>query len=315
MSRGQFYIGDDLSVKKVRPTFGVILGRVFLGFVASLALTAVYYLLFSAFVSTDVEKKLARENKVYSKLYPQMQERRRLIEDVTSRLSAEDDAIYQQIFHNLPPKPGVGKDMNAAFESDSMPDKDLVLYAEEKIGLSLAGAKLVEDNFSAVFERLAGGSAIPPLRTPLGKLSSAQVGASSGMKVNPFYKVESRHDGLDIIAAQGTPVLATADGIVVEVHYSGRGLGNEIKIDHGNSYVTRYCHLANISVRRGARVKAGARIASVGISGNTFIPHLHYEVLKDGSPMPPESYFFASLTPAEYAEVAYMALNTGQSLD
>ena len=57
------------------------------------------------------------------------------------------------------------------------------------------------------------------------------------------------------------------------------------------------------------------KIASIGISGNSFAPHLHYEVLLGGVPVDPSAYLFASVTPADYANIAYMANNTRQSLD
>jgi murein DD-endopeptidase MepM/ murein hydrolase activator NlpD len=123
------------------------------------------------------------------------------------------------------------------------------------------------------------------------------------------------HNGLDLIAPAGDPVYATADGVVKEVTKSRKGLGNVVAIDHGNGYVTRYAHLADIEVRKGRRVKAGTRIGYVGVSGNSFAPHLHYEVLRDTVVMDPVNHFFASLDPEEYVNVMIMAATTGQSLD
>lgn len=142
-----------------------------------------------------------------------------------------------------------------------------------------------------------------------------KVGASIGQKINPFYKVMSQHNGVDLVAGQGTPVLAAGNGIVEDVIRSGKGLGNIVKIAHDDGFVTVYAHLEDIVVRKGERVTAGRKIANVGISGNSFAPHLHYEVYKDGKVMDPVNYFFASFTPAEYAKVAYMAATTGQSMD
>jgi len=147
------------------------------------------------------------------------------------------------------------------------------------------------------------------------EFSYAQTGASVGQKISPFTRVETQHNGLDLIAGEGEPVYATADGTVSSVTRSGKGLGNVVEIDHGNGYVTRYAHLADILVSKGQKVSRGKRIASVGISGNSFAPHLHYEVIKDGVPANPVDYMFSDLGPGEYVNVSYMSTSTGQSMD
>ena len=88
-----------------------------------------------------------------------------------------------------------------------------------------------------------------------------------------------------------------------------------MEIDHGNGYVTRYAHLADIEVRKGRRLKRGDRIGYVGVSGNSFAPHLHYEVLRDTLVMDPVNHMFASVTPEEYVNMLVMSVSTGQSMD
>jgi murein DD-endopeptidase MepM/ murein hydrolase activator NlpD len=124
-----------------------------------------------------------------------------------------------------------------------------------------------------------------------------------------------KHNGLDLIAPAGEPVYAVADGVVKDVVKSRKGLGNVVVIDHGNGYVTRYAHLADIEVRKGRRVRMGARIGYVGVSGNSFAPHLHYEVQRDTLVLDPVNHFFASVTPDEYLNMLIMSVTTGQSMD
>ncbi len=88
-----------------------------------------------------------------------------------------------------------------------------------------------------------------------------------------------------------------------------------VEIDHGNGYVTRYAHLADIEVRKGRKEKKGTRIGYVGISGNSFAPHLHYEVYRDTVAMDPVNHLFASVTPEEYVNILVMSVVTGQSMD
>jgi murein DD-endopeptidase MepM/ murein hydrolase activator NlpD len=88
-----------------------------------------------------------------------------------------------------------------------------------------------------------------------------------------------------------------------------------VEIDHGNGYVTRYAHLADVEVRKGRKLTKGSRIGYVGVSGNSFAPHLHYEVLRDTLILDPVNHLFASVSPDEYMNMLIMAASTGQSLD
>lgn len=83
---------------------------------------------------------------------------------------------------------------------------------------------------------------------------------------------------------------AAADGVVKEVTHSSKGLGNVVSIDHGNGYLTRYAHLENTQVSKGQKVTRGQKIGQVGMSGNSFAPHLHYEVFRDTLRMDPLNY-------------------------
>ena len=94
-----------------------------------------------------------------------------------------------------------------------------------------------------------------------------------------------------------------------------KGLGNYVEIEHQGGYRTRYVHLSEISVKPGQAVSRGDRIGASGISGNSFAPHLHYEVIRDSLSLEPTAFFFADLSPTAYSNLLYMAERTGQSLD
>ncbi|MBR5054522.1 MAG: peptidoglycan DD-metalloendopeptidase family protein, partial [Bacteroidales bacterium] len=254
--------------------------------------------------------------RLYEKTYHDMLERERLLSDVIDGLEVKDNQIYEEIFHAAAPRIEslLADDYLAAV--DSIPDTEMVMYVAGKVGDADARAARIEADFRRVLAVLAEEeTALPPMSLPLDTLSFAQVGASVGQKVNPIYKVETLHTGVDLIAPQGDPVLAVADGTVTDVVTSRKGHGNIVEITHAGGYVTRYGHLADIKVSKGQRVARGKRIASVGISGNTFAPHLHFEMLKDGEYVDPAAYFFAGVTPDGYAGIQLMASRTGQSLD
>lgn len=118
-----------------------------------------------------------------------------------------------------------------------------------------------------------------------------------GMRNNPFggSSVEF-HKGQDISAPSGTPVYATADGVVVIARWV-KGYGNGIYIDHGNGISTRYGHLSRIDVVAGQTVKRGEHLGLVGSTGRSTGPHLHYEVRINGQPTSPLPYLPSTITP------------------
>ena len=310
MSR--YEIDKDFRFREARISARKVVLRVLAWLAGSLTLAVVYYVVLSLFLSTDTERRLSRENRMYARLYPELEEKQQLLEDVVRDLQERDNDIYGEIFHTE--APSLGSSLMDA--SDSLEErKDLELAVERRAAALSGKAAAVDSHFLAVFARLAGGAPLPPADVPVAGMTYAQTGATTGMKISPFSKVESQHTGLDIIAGQGESVVATADGIVKEIERSGKGLGNYVVIDHGNGYMTRYGHLGDIYVSRGQKVTRGRRIAAVGISGKSLVPHLHYEILRDGVPQDPSRYFFGSLGPKAYSEIAQMAAITEQSLD
>lgn len=98
------------------------------------------------------------------------------------------------------------------------------------------------------------------------------------------------HKGVDIAAPVGTPVTAPADGRVAFVGRKG-GYGNTVIIDHGGNLTTLYGHNGDIMVNEGEMVRKGQQISSIGMSGRSTGPHVHYEVRVDGSPVNPSRFF------------------------
>ncbi|HSQ42221.1 MAG TPA: M23 family metallopeptidase, partial [Fibrobacteraceae bacterium] len=101
---------------------------------------------------------------------------------------------------------------------------------------------------------------------------------------------EAEHPAIDFAAPLNEPVFATAYGTVI-FSADESDLGLTIRIDHGSGYISSYSHLGKSFVRKGLYVKKGETIGTVGLTGNTSGPHLHYAVQKDGKPINPESYF------------------------
>ena len=110
-----------------------------------------------------------------------------------------------------------------------------------------------------------------------------------GPRVSPFTGKKTMHKGVDVAAPEGTPIYAPADGVVI---FSGAkaGYGNFIMVAHGYGVVSRYGHNAQNMVQPGQRVKKGDQIATVGNTGRSTGPHLHYEVLVNGKHTNPKKF-------------------------
>ena len=275
-----------------------------------------FYVLFALFFSTGEERRLRQENELYAKWYGKLREKERLVDDVVEGLEGKDDALYRQIFETEAPSLDAVTAADVISVSDSLSESFYLTYSASKSESLRMMAANVEENFREIYRLMAERKdSIPPLSLPLEGMSSAQTGASLGLKHNPLYKVEMQHTGIDLVAPQGSPVLAAADGVVREPIRSTKGLGNIVEPAHRHGSVTRYARLGEINATKGRTVKRGQKIGTVGITSTTFAPHLHYEVLREGEVLDPVHFLFASVSPEDYAKMLYMSVSTRQSLD
>lgn len=127
------------------------------------------------------------------------------------------------------------------------------------------------------------------MATPKGWPLPGRITSYFGKRENPLHGGDDFHSGIDISASSGTPVKATADGVVSFSGWSG-GSGNLVVIEHGLGYSTFYAHNSSNLVKVGQQVKRGDVIAYSGATGNATGPHSHYEIWKDGRPVNPMSF-------------------------
>lgn len=136
-------------------------------------------------------------------------------------------------------------------------------------------------------EASAPASGLANLSCPL---RSNKPVAPFGPRRHPVNNRMMTHDGVDIAAAKGTPVVAAADGKVLEAGYD-ENHGNSIRIAHADGYTSMYAHLASCDVKQGQRVTGGQRIGTVGDTGRATGPHLHFELARDGRRLDPQAVF------------------------
>ncbi len=117
-----------------------------------------------------------------------------------------------------------------------------------------------------------------------------KINSGFGKRMHPIYRKKVFHTGIDLKAPSGTPVLATADGVVLKAGKEGKH-GIRILLQHDDEFKTMYSHLSKLKVQTGEKIKKGDVIGFVGSTGVSTAPHLHYEVIKAGKKVDPEEYF------------------------
>ena len=157
-------------------------------------------------------------------------------------------------------------------------------------------ADLLSARFAAVTDSLEHNAqrfaSVPSIMPTPGWLTSQ----FSRNRAHPLLHISRPHEGIDVAAPAGAPIIAPASGVVTKVGYE-TGYGNTLEIDHGNGIVTRYAHCSRIDVRSGQRVTRGQRVAAVGSTGLATGPHLHYEIHINGKVVNPLTYVLSDAIP------------------
>jgi murein DD-endopeptidase MepM/ murein hydrolase activator NlpD len=197
--------------------------------------------------------------------------------------------------------------VSAALRLFSISSARTKLFAAAMALTASAGPALAQDGnlsqnaqaaaqFQAIFQswkkldavQVSGnGSAISiPSILPIAKFTFT---SAYGVRSDPFQGSAAMHAGIDLASPTGTPIYATADGVVDRAEWFG-GYGNMVEIEHGKGIATRYGHMSKIAVRDGERVKRGDLIGYVGSTGRSTGSHLHYEVRIDGRAVNPAPF-------------------------
>lgn len=139
-----------------------------------------------------------------------------------------------------------------------------------------------------------------PAILPVSPFGYHRLSSPFGVRVHPITGKKKMHDGVDFAGNIGKPVYATGNGVVITAQNSSTGYGNRIKIEHGFGYQTLYAHLQNILVEKGDTVYRGQQIATVGNSGISTGPHLHYEVIVNQYKKDPQKFYVNDLSAEEF---------------
>ena len=312
---------EEQVVKSGR-TFARILMVAIRIFVVSFLVATMYYLVVAALYDTPEERSIMEENRILAAEYEELRERGAVLDDVIDGITSRDRLIYKDVFKSEIPDYIVNAVTNSNLdfsEIESETQKSIEGRINEKIIRSESVAAAVSASMDSIAGKMETQPQIfrkIPSICPVKGFSVGQTGASLGMKYNPFFKTLRLHTGLDIMAQEGTEIVAPADALVTLVKKNNRGDGSVLVLTHADGVQTVYKHLGTILTGMGRIVRRGTPIATVGMSGRSFAPHLHYEVIKDGYYMDPVNYFFASdLDVVSREKMMLLAITAGQSMD
>jgi len=314
---------ESLSYDRIQHTVKEKLIRFLTYFFASLALAVIYHIVFSLFLDLPKEKILKRELTQMTLQYEIMNKQLDQISAVLADIQNRDDNIYRTVF-NAEPIPasirtaGFGG-VNRYQELEGFDNSEIVIATARKLDVLKKQLFVQSKSFDDVIDLAKNKeqmlASIPSIQ-PISINDVRRIGGFYGMRIHPILKIFRMHDGMDFTAPIGTDVYATGDGVVSDIQRSRarRGYGNLIEIDHGYGYKTIYAHLEDIKVRPGQRVKRGDVIGTVGNTGLSTAPHLHYEIRKVGRSVNPINYYFNDLTPEEFDAMIELSQQGGSFL-
>lgn len=273
-------------------------------------------------VVTERERFLLQENEALATHKVVLASRLSEVESAINDLHQKDIMIHEKLFEVKPQTVGQKKTHrnNSILSADAGEFMDQLSALEETASSLKSGSVRVNHAFG---ERFRGATAdaeslrsIPTLQ-PIVNSNLDFVVSGFGIRINPFHKGRYMHPGIDFAAPRGTAVVATAPGRVTVAKRSKlqAGYGTYVEIQHGNGLKTRYAHLEDIQVKDGQHVVKGQAVGTVGNSGGSIAPHLHYEIMRDGEHIDPMIYMVEGLSSKDYNRLTTICSVQNQSLD
>lgn len=316
-----YYNAKTLRYERVKLSFLKVLFTM----VGYLAFGAIFcfglVLLQNYFVETPLEAKLRNENETLGNHKILLTTQLWQANQQLGELKKQDRAIYEKLFDTKLPIEKINtsnrEDILLAGNSDFHLAVDELSERFTTLNKKARTANRVFSQYASVKEGDVKMLTAVPSMAPIEGFDVSKLVSGFGTRINPFHKGHYHHDGADIAAPRGTNIIATGPGYVIQIKKSDllAGYGNYIEINHGNGYVTRYSHMEDITVRYGQRITKGQIIGTVGSSGGTIAPHLHYEVIWEGKNVDPLKFIVEGISAIDYQALVTKGKKQNQSLD
>lgn len=316
------YNPKTLSYEEVKISFGRKVFRVVLWLAPNVLVAVLFAFFFTRQIDSPKEREMKEELARMEEVLNRMNEEMEVTEKALDAIQGRDEGLYRTALHakefpeELRMMGAGGSDRYAHLAN--LPNSELLISTATRLdklerrlhAQSLSFTELIKLAKNKE-EMLSHIPAIQPVRN-----SELKRGISGfGYRIDPIYRTRMMHSGVDFTAAKGTEVYVTGDGYVEEIENKRWGYGKCIIINHGFGYKTRYAHLSAFKVQKGQKVKRGELIGLIGSTGKSTGPHLHYEVVKDGTKVNPIGYFHSDLTPEQYEKMLEMSENSYKAMD
>ena len=317
-----FYNTNTLRYEKLITPLRVKLLRTF-SFIAAVAVAGFLFMqiAYRYFPSANEERLMLENQRMQEKVdlvQQKVQQMSKQLRDIEKR----DNEVYRSIFEASPiPDSARAKMIENQQEQRliaTLTDKELNISIIEQIKNLKSRLFTQNKSFDAIENMVKNKEALlaaTPAIQPVSNKDLNRLASGFGYRIDPVYKTTKFHAGLDFAAPQGSPVYATADGVVEVAGNLGNGFGNHVVINHGFSYETLYGHMVRVKARVGQKVRRGEVIGWVGSTGKSTGPHLHYEVHKNGREINPVYFFYNDLTPEQFDRLLKIAAAGNQSFD
>jgi murein DD-endopeptidase MepM/ murein hydrolase activator NlpD len=313
---------ESLSFDKVRTSFRVWILKAFSFLTASLVIAFIGYITFNYVFGSWIQAARERESKAKDEQFEMMQKKLTQIEKVLDDIQDRDDNIYRVIFEAEPIAKSIRKagfgGINRYEEIEKATNSKLVVETDKKLDVIAKRLYIQSKSYDEIIVKALDKEqmlACLPAIQPVANKNLERTSSGFGYRIHPLYKIPQFHSGQDFAAPIGTEIYATADGIVEKVENANWGYGKNIIIDHGYGFKTLYGHMSEFKATLGQKVKRGQLIGYVGNTGMSTGPHVHYEVIKNGTKVNPVAYFFHDLSADQFDEIITRSNNPKQTLD
>ncbi len=295
-----------------------------LGFLSLSSILAIIFIIgYYSYFDNPKVLMLQKENKELKFYYELLGEEVGKMNRMLADLQHRDDNLYRIIFETEPVAPEIrqagigGSERYRDIREKGISQEQLIIALHSKVDALKRQLYVQSVSYDEVTElahkKEEYWAAVPAIQ-PILNEDLNLLASGFGMRIHPILKVRKMHLGVDFAAPKGTPIYATGDGVVINVKTIYGGYGKYVEIDHGFGFVSRYAHMNDFAVKKGQKVKRGDQIGTVGNTGSSTGPHVHYEIIKDGRFVNPVNYFFKDLTLEEYDLILKLASKENQSL-
>ncbi|MBX2902643.1 MAG: M23 family metallopeptidase [Chitinophagales bacterium] len=311
-----------LSYEKVVVTWGTRIFRVFAFICASIVFSLGISTLAYTFIDSPKEKILKNELSTMKDRYAILNSEVQRISEVLEELHYRDGNVYRVLFESDPipsevwqvGSGGVNKYRNLEKYDNGELIKNLSIKVD-KLRRQMAIQSKSYDQIADLIQNREDMLSSMPSIQPVTNKDLKHLASGFGMRTDPVYKISKFHEGMDFAAPTGTEVYVTGNGVVETVEYSYSGYGNQVVVNHGYGYKTRYAHLSKFKVKVGQKLKRGDLVGLVGSTGKSTGPHLHYEVIKGGNAVNPVYYYYNDLKDDMFVKMLEKSSSQGQALD